>query len=672
MIQTAYHPINIVRFLPRLRKDKALLLESIVSEEDEENIDQRIDEGTSSDSILSQQFYGACSFNPARSTKERVAFQGDLMDMHHELVYGRKTMTIAGTSDFNGGYLDGSGQCAEFNRPSGMTFDESGTLYIADSMNHWYNPSCHRGGLIYSDLSWNDCSVRRISPDLAWVTTLAGNGEPGYRDGAGSSALFNQTKDVAITPGGDLIVSDLGNHVIRCINTTTNVVTTLAGVAGKADYRDGPGESAMFDTPRGVAVTKRDSHIYVSDAGNFRIRRISPNGEVETVAGKGEVPPTFENDGPGLYAAFQDPTYLAVDSKDRIYVTDYGIGLVRRITPGGQCRSPPPTLFRDKPIHYMDRKVLEHQYWVPMDRWKKEGFKEDYGLFDGNPLAFAYGICFDKNDTLYIVDDEMATIQVMHKKTRVVEPYAGTVWPYGDTRDGPARSATFQSPGAICAHPLAPFELYVSDFESNTIRKIYQGTVPESDRGMEAHNLLYLSEELDEARGDDVGPIPKMPFRSASCSGSPRFKDGKKVVETVMSGKLPPPMRERLHEEEKWVRLQLRKTAKKFVSLHASAHHAKRAYIHISIRMKWHKIQKALEKRWEEMEDFERRVKIRQIQEAEGTEEMDSDGHRVLNYYSPAYRRRVKKAGGQLGMDPSAWGTGNGGLVDDDEGVGHM
>jgi len=219
-------------------------------------------------------------------------------------------------------------------------------------------------------------------------------------------------------------------------------------------------------------------------------------------------------------------------------------------------------------------------------------------------------------------------IRVMDKKTRTVQPYAGTVWPFEDElRDGPSRCATFRSPGAICAHPFPPFELYVSDFEANTIRKVYTGTIPESDRGMELHNLLYFSEELDEGR-DNGGD------------------NAKTFINAVMSGKLPPPMQERLHNEKKQLQRCLRKTAKNWID--------------------------DQEKRWDEMEDFERRIKIREIQEAEATEDIDSDGNVVVKYYSPTYRRRVKKAGGRLGMAQSAWGTGNGGLVDDDQGVEHM
>ena len=140
----------------------------------------------------------------------------------------------------------------------------------------------------------------------AMVTTMAGWGEPGTRDGATALARFSDPFAVAITPDGRIVVADAGDsNAVRIV--ADDRVFTLAGGSGEG-YADGPPARARFHTPSGVAVAP-DGAIYIADTGNHRIRRISPDGIVTTVAGSG-VPGL--KDGPGIDAQFNGPIGIAM------------------------------------------------------------------------------------------------------------------------------------------------------------------------------------------------------------------------------------------------------------------------------------------------------------------------------------------------------------------------
>jgi len=168
------------------------------------------------------------------------------------------------------------------------------------------------------------------SPNRVWkVSTLAGSGTGGHRDGTGTAARFKDPSGVAVDSGGNIYVADSTNHRIRKI-TSAGVVSTLAG-SGTGFFANGIGTSAQFNYPRGMAVDS-GGNIYVADSHNHRIRKITAAGDVDTLAGSGAE--GFAN-GIGTSAQFHRPHGVAVDSVGNVYVADSSNHRIRKITVAG-------------------------------------------------------------------------------------------------------------------------------------------------------------------------------------------------------------------------------------------------------------------------------------------------------------------------------------------------
>jgi len=215
-----------------------------------------------------------------------------------------QVITLAGGSE---GFADGQGRASLFNTPSGIAIDRAGNLYVADTS--------------------NNC-IRKISPG-GLVSTLAGDRVAGYRDGAAASARFNGPLGVAVDDNGVVYVADTYNDRIRKIDRQGMVSTVAGGIS--AGFNDGAASLALFNTPCGIAVDGQ-GNLYVADSGNHRIRRIGPDGQVSTVAGSGL---RGTNDGKAAEAEFSSPLGIAVTHDGFLYVTDSDSGRVRQITPQG-------------------------------------------------------------------------------------------------------------------------------------------------------------------------------------------------------------------------------------------------------------------------------------------------------------------------------------------------
>ena len=199
--------------------------------------------------------------------------------------------TFAGGKE---GFSDGLTMAASFNTPSGLAIDADGNLYVADTGNH---------------------RIRKITPE-GQVSTLAGDGTAGYVDGPASQARFNGPIGVAVDARGNTYVADTYNDRIRVISSDGQV-STVAG-NGTPGYVDGDRSTAQFDTPCGI-VTAADGSLIVADTGNDRLRKITPEGSVTTLPG----------------ADLSNPIGLALSHDNFLYVTELDRSRIVQIAPDG-------------------------------------------------------------------------------------------------------------------------------------------------------------------------------------------------------------------------------------------------------------------------------------------------------------------------------------------------
>ena len=216
--------------------------------------------------------------------------------------------TLAGLANL-GGSDDGSGADARFNFPTALAYDGAGALFVADQANHL---------------------IRKVVLATAVVTTVAGvAGVAGSDDGVGPSAHFYSPAAVATDGAGNLFVADKVANVIRKIALSSGTVTTLAGVAGSAGSADGPGTTARFNGPAGLAWDGA-GNLFVADTSNYTIRMIAlATATVTTLAGTAGA--SGGDNGIGATARFLTPTALTMDGAGDLLVADTEDNTVRKV-----------------------------------------------------------------------------------------------------------------------------------------------------------------------------------------------------------------------------------------------------------------------------------------------------------------------------------------------------
>jgi len=186
------------------------------------------------------------------------------------------------------------------------------------------------GNLYVTDYGNN--RIRKVTPK-GEVSTLAG-GEYGFSDGQGSAARFIGPTGIAIDAAGNLYVADMWNYRIRKV-TPKGEVSTLAG-GDEAGFADGEGSAARFDNPYHIAIDAADN-LYVTDLVNYRIRKITPEGKVSTLAGGvDEFGMGSFADGEGSAARFFLPSGIASDAAGTLYVADTANHRIRKVTSKGE------------------------------------------------------------------------------------------------------------------------------------------------------------------------------------------------------------------------------------------------------------------------------------------------------------------------------------------------
>lgn len=259
-------------------------------------------------------------------------------------IYG-EVSTFAGSGAR--GSTDGAATTASFNSPTRIINDAANNVFVADRDNNvirkispsglvttfafgLYQPNGIAvdltGNVYVADAASN--SIKKIT-STGSVSTFAGNGSQGNANGIGATASFYYPYDVTLDIAGNIYVADAYNNSIRKI-TATGLVTTLAG-NGYQGFANGSGTSASFNHPNCVA-TDAVGNIYVADPGNNIIRKVTPTGIVTTFAGSGTL---GSSNGTATTATFNSPSGIALDAAGDFYVADLGNNLIRKIDPSG-------------------------------------------------------------------------------------------------------------------------------------------------------------------------------------------------------------------------------------------------------------------------------------------------------------------------------------------------
>ncbi|GEM_PF-973707 len=263
------------------------------------------------------------------------------------------------------------------------------------------------------------------------VSSLAGSGAAEFADGTGTVARFKSPTGIDIDSNGMLYVADTVNYRIRKM-TTEGVVTTLAGGSSSGSV-DGTGGAAQFYNPNDLTVDS-SGNVYVADKLNNRIRKITPAGEVTTLAGSSY----GYADGTGTAAQFASPTGVAVDSSGTVYVADQENNRIRKITSAGVVT----TLAGSS-----------------------------YGYADGTGTAaqfnYPHGIAIDSSGTLYVADRDNYRIRKI-TSAGVVTTLAGSGTQ--GSADGTGTAAQFSNPSDVAIDSSG--NVYVADTDIHKIRKI--------------------------------------------------------------------------------------------------------------------------------------------------------------------------------------------------------
>jgi sugar lactone lactonase YvrE len=243
-----------------------------------------------------------------------------------------QVITLAGNGVL--GNQDGKGAEARFNHPSDVAVAADGTVYVADTLNHLIRKIATDGTV--TTLSDSSNRTIQVRPGEA---AYAGD----YQDGSLKDAKFNEPSGLALDAKGNLFVSDTGNQRIRYIDFSSDVVTTVAGSSlaadGKSvfeanalyavgDYADGAASKALFDYPKGIAVTS-EGGLLIADSLNHSIRYLI-DGQVSTITG---TTLTGESDGVESMVKLFNPTDVAVTTDGSIIVADAFNNKIRKITP---------------------------------------------------------------------------------------------------------------------------------------------------------------------------------------------------------------------------------------------------------------------------------------------------------------------------------------------------
>ena len=304
------------------------------------------------------------------------------------------------------------------------------------------------GDIIFSD-AFNQ-RIRKIDHSTGIITTIAGTGVGGYSGDSGlavNAQLFLPS-GIIIDSHDNIYLADAGNMVVRKIDGATNIITTIAGNGISGDFGDnGLAINAQLNGPCGLCFDKF-GNIIIADEHNNKIRKVDiSTGIITTIAGTGIM--GYSGDSAlAINAELNRPGLLSIDSLGSVFFSDVYNSVIRKIdvstgiitTIAGNGTS---GFFCD------NGQAIDAEFWLPI------------GLF------------IDKQQNIYIADDENGAVRKINASTGVITTIAGIGVPGYSGDNGPATSAQviptdifFDSAG----------NMFIADAGNNSIRKVNNAT----------------------------------------------------------------------------------------------------------------------------------------------------------------------------------------------------
>ena len=317
------------------------------------------------------------------------------------------------------------------------------------------------------------------------ISTIAGNNSSGFSgdNGLATSAQLNQPGGVVVDSSGTIYIADSGNHRVRKVSNGT--ITTFAG-NGTPGYTgdNGAATSAEMNNPVGLALDS-SGNLYIADAANNLIRKVSSSGTITTVAGNGTLGAGYGGDGGvATNAQLNDPVAVAVDSSGNLYIADANNNVIREVSNGyiSTIVGGPATFNQ---LHHPDAIVVDqYSNLFIADTVGRRIVEYSAGTFsviagsesfgyggDGGPATQAslydpMGVAVDPSGNVYIADTLNSRIRIVSSGN--INTIAGTGFPgyYGD--GGPARQADLYFPRSLALDSSG--KVYIGDSANNVVR----------------------------------------------------------------------------------------------------------------------------------------------------------------------------------------------------------
>ena len=295
------------------------------------------------------------------------------------------------------------------------------------------------GGLYFCDL--DNQRIRRLDLKTHRLTTIAGNGEAGYKGDGGRAveASLNMPHEIRFDAKGDLYIAERDNHVIRKVDMKTGLISTVAGT-GSAGYSGdgGPGTKAQLRQPHSIFFD-RDGTLLICDIGNNRIRRLhTDTGIIETWAGTGEAAPTPEG-APVRGTPLRGPRTLALSPAGDLFIA----------------------LREGNAIYRVDAQT---QTLRRVAGTGEQGYAGDGGPALEAKLSGPKGLAYGEGDNLYVADTESHTIRRIALRTGIISTVMGT-GARGDAPNADPLKFSLSRPHGV----LFSGVLYGSDSEAHRI-----------------------------------------------------------------------------------------------------------------------------------------------------------------------------------------------------------